>query len=154
VDVLRRVQENVVQATDYQDLPADVRTVCSQDLWAVVRDNVADWQDVYTWNQVCTDASWTGLYPDADTALCHVALLLLPEGEWTDNTWGAWVQAIAQHLGPDAKRKDIFVTLRRVLTGQTSGPEMKALLPLIAPECVKARLNRTSAMAPRSVDDL
>jgi glutamyl-tRNA synthetase len=67
-----------------------------------------------------------------------VALELLPLAPWTDETWGQWTGLVKAET--ERKGKQLFLPLRLALTGLGHGPEMKKLLPLLAPEKVRARL--------------
>ncbi len=78
-----------------------------------------------------------------DPELCAVAAKLLPEGEWSEHTWGVWTGAIKERTG--ARGKTLFMPLRRALTGRERGPEMARLLPQIPRETVLARLKGNAA---------
>lgn len=154
IDMVEKQQEMVIQSMDYVQLPDDIRAICSPDLWHVVRDNISTWEDVRDWYAVCTDDKWVGLYPEANTRICHTALMLLPEQPWDQQTWSKWVQSIQDHSDDALQKKDIFMNLRQALTGRAKGPKMDVLLPFIDPACVKGRLNQTSTMAPRPTQDI
>ena len=62
----------------------------------------------------------------------------LPPAPWGAETWKAWTGAIAAATG--AKGRALYHPLRLALTGEEQGPEMAALLPLIGPDRVMARL--------------
>lgn len=78
-----------------------------------------------------------------DTPVISAALDALPPAPWTGETWGLWVSAVKAASG--AKGKGLFMPLRLALTGESHGPELAALLPLIGPEKVKARLSGDTA---------
>ncbi|MEP3301130.1 MAG: glutamate--tRNA ligase, partial [Roseibium sp.] len=63
---------------------------------------------------------------------------LLPEGDITEETWGAWTSALKAETG--RKGRGLFMPLRRALTGLDHGPDMKALLPLIGRQNILDRL--------------
>ena len=153
-EMLERAQERVIRSKAYGDLPTSVRSVCSPRLWDVIRENVSTWGDVLDWHALCTDASLVGLYPEANTHLCHAALIMMPDAPWDKKTWDQWTQSIKDHVESDVSRKDLSMTLRQALTGRTKGPKMDVLLPLMDPQCVRARLDQTSTMAPRSTQDM
>jgi len=66
------------------------------------------------------------------------AMTLLPQTPWDENTWSTWTSAIKEKTGRSGKQ--LFMPLREALTGESHGPEMKHLLPLIGHEKAKARL--------------
>jgi glutamyl-tRNA synthetase len=63
------------------------------------------------------------------------AMTMLPEGPFDGDTWGTWTEAVKQKTG--RKGRALFMPLRKALTGQSHGPEMAALMPLL--QVIKAR---------------
>lgn len=108
--------------------------------WEAVRGNLTVFADVTDWYRVVYTVS--GPLPGADavdSAFRQAALACLPDGVWTQETWKQWTDAVKAATG--AKGKDLFLPLRRLLTGHDHGPELKALLPLIGRQAVLARLS-------------
>ena len=62
----------------------------------------------------------------------------LPQGEITDATWKEWTEAVKTATG--RKGRQLFMPLRKALTGKDHGPELAALLPLMGRERIEARL--------------
>ncbi|MBO6756999.1 MAG: glutamate--tRNA ligase [Roseibium sp.] len=105
--------------------------------WTVIRGNctkVADAQ-IY-WNIV--EGRIDSLVDDEDRDYLLAARGLLPEGEITLETWGAWTGAVKAETG--RKGRALFMPLRRALTGLDHGPDMREFLPLIGRQNVLARL--------------
>ena len=75
---------------------------------------------------------------DEDRDYVSKARDLLPDGDVTAETWGAWTQALKAETG--RKGRGLFMPLRRVLTGLDHGPDMKDLLPLIGRQNILDRL--------------
>ncbi len=108
--------------------------------WLAIRGNIEKMHEVQDW--------WRVVYGEItpkieDQAFCEQAAELLPEGDWDENTWGLWTNAVKLETG--AKGKALFMPLRQALTGLDHGPELRALLPLIGRERVLARLKGQSA---------
>jgi glutamyl-tRNA synthetase len=78
-----------------------------------------------------------------DPAFTASAADALPAEPWTDATWTEWTNAVKAKTG--AKGRGLFHPLRLALTGRDTGPEMKALLPLIGRERALARLRGATA---------
>jgi glutamyl-tRNA synthetase len=95
-------------------------------LWETVRGNLQKFDDIKDWHRIIEGPS-PGTAPDA--AFAAAARAALPAEPWTEATWGAWTDAIKSATG--AKGRALFHPLRIALTGRETGPEMKALLPLI-----------------------
>jgi len=62
-------------------------------------------------------------------------LALLPSQPFTSDTWGHWTAAVKQATG--RKGKNLFMPLRKALTGKEHGPDMAALLPFL--QVIKAK---------------
>ncbi|MBP7906011.1 MAG: glutamate--tRNA ligase, partial [Alphaproteobacteria bacterium] len=73
-----------------------------------------------------------------DQAFITEAAKLLPATPWTRDTWGVWVDAVKIQTG--RKGKQLFMPLRKALTGMEHGPELADLLLLIGPEKTRKRL--------------
>jgi len=108
--------------------------------WEAVRPNLARLADAADWWAV-THAPVTPLVEDA--AFLAQAAALLPEEPWDLGTWGAWTAAVKGATG--RKGKDLFLPLRRALTGRDHGPELKNLLPLIGRARALRRLTGETA---------
>ncbi|WP_042693236.1 glutamate--tRNA ligase [Azospirillum sp. B506] len=94
--------------------------------WEAVRPNLGRLGDAREWWAV-THAPVTPVVEDA--AFLAQAAALLPDEPWDLGTWAAWTGAVKGATG--RKGKELFLPLRRALTGRDHGPELKNLLPLI-----------------------
>ena len=63
---------------------------------------------------------------------------LLPLEPWDDSTWGDWIALIKK--SSDKKGKDLFLPLRRAITGLNDGPELKNIILLMGYDKMKTRL--------------
>ena len=108
--------------------------------WEAVRGNLTVLGDAKTWWRVVAGP----LQPVIENPdLCGKAAKLLPPEPWNDETWQAWSKAVKDATG--AKGKALFHPLRLALTGETNGPELKQLLPLIGRDRAHARLQGKQA---------
>lgn len=73
-----------------------------------------------------------------DRDYLDMALACLPAEPWDETSWSSWTSELKQSTG--RKGKELFMPLRKAMTGQSHGPEMKNLLLLIGPTHVKNRL--------------
>jgi len=105
--------------------------------WLAVRANcerLADAADA--WRLV--EGPVEPVIEDEDAAFAREAADLLPEGDYDEQTWSAWTDAVKAETG--RKGKTLFMPLRLALTGQPRGPEMAVMLPLIGRETARRRL--------------
>ena len=111
-----------------------------ENFWLSVRANLVKLDDIKEWWRVA-NGPVDPLIEDA--AFAEQAAKLLPPAPWDQNTWKGWTEAVKGATG--RKGKDLFMPLRRALTGMDHGPELAALLPLIGPEKAQRRLLRKQA---------
>ncbi len=114
-------------------LPGDTEA-----FWLAVRGNIAKLADVATWRAIVSGPLTPVIAPD-DRDFLIAARALLPPAPWDTTTWKAWTDAVKSTTG--RKGKDLFMPLRRALTGLDHGPELAQLLPLIGPDAVLERLS-------------
>lgn len=108
--------------------------------WNTVRENIDLFDEVSVW-WACVEGPIDPVIEDMDFATS--AAELLPEGEWSDETWGSWTKAVKEKTGTSGK--SLFMPLRLALTAKSHGPELKYLLPLMGREKVMCRLKGESA---------
>jgi glutamyl-tRNA synthetase len=106
--------------------------------WLAIRGNIALMSEAEDWYQVVYGSSVPMAIAPGDSAFFAAARTFLPEQPWDGQTWKAWTTAVKTETG--RKGKELFMPLRRALTGHDHGPEMSALLPLLGREIVLQRL--------------
>jgi glutamyl-tRNA synthetase len=104
----------------------DVVGYKAEPLWRAARGNLWTFDDILKWWRV-VEGEIDALHDDLD--FLREAARVLPEEPWDDNTWAAWTNELKKATG--RKGKTLFHPLRLALTGEQSGPELAALLPLI-----------------------
>ena len=103
--------------------------------WIAIRGNLAAFADAKAWWGIVSGPIAPRI---EDAAFCKEAARLLPEGEWSEATWGEWTGTIKTKTG--RKGRELFHPLRLALTGREAGPEMKLLLPMIGRKRAVERL--------------
>jgi len=110
--------------------------------WDAIRGNVSKLAEAAEWWRVVSAPTAPAIAED-DVAFCATAADLLPEGEPTAGTWGAWTGALKAETG--RKGKGLFMPLRKALTARERGPELGDLLPLLGRARIIARLRGETA---------
>ena len=122
--------ENVRDRIDALGVPADL----AAPFWTVIRENIETLHDLKKWWELCQSGA-DPVIDDEDRTFVTEAMALLPEGPFDTETWGTWTGAVKQATG--RKGRALFMPLRKALTGQTQGPDMASLMPLL--QVIKAR---------------
>ncbi|VAV88805.1 Glutamyl-tRNA(Gln) synthetase [hydrothermal vent metagenome] len=124
----------ILHQTDFSAV-ADRLDGVDEALWNICRNNINKLNDINMFQTIVKGP----LKPKIeDQSFLNQALVLLPATPWDETTWKSWTIAVKEQTG--AKGRALFMPLRQAITGMDHGPEMGALLPLIDPEIVKARL--------------
>jgi len=137
---LKPLNAKVLHETPYEAVAARLETLGvggGETFWNAVSGNLDVLADAARWWRVVTGPV-TPEIAEEDTEFCRTAADLLPEGEPKPETWGAWTATLKQETG--RKGKGLFMPLRKALTGESRGPELADLLPLIGRERAVARL--------------
>lgn len=112
----------------------------SENFWLAVRGNLETAADIVLWDNICRRP----LAPQIeDRELTGLAADLLPPEPWNEKTFNDWLSAVKTRSGK--KGRDLFHPLRKALTAEENGPELKILLPLIGREKAYKRLKGETA---------
>ncbi len=107
----------------------------TQDLWDIVHGNLTKLDDLKVMQEIC-QGEIDPVIEDSD--YLQLALQNVPPLPWNEETWGVWTANLKTLSG--RKGKDLFMPLRKALTGLDHGPEMQKFLLLIGYEKVVKRL--------------
>ncbi|TMV11888.1 glutamate--tRNA ligase [Arenibacterium halophilum] len=106
----------------------------AEPFWLMARENITTLGDLGQWWALCRDGADPLIAPE-DADFIAQAMAMLPSGPFDATTWGTWTSAVKDATG--RKGKQLFMPLRKAVTGQERGPEMAALLPLM--QVIRAR---------------
>ena len=137
---LERVNAGIVNQLAYDDVKARLPEGMGEEAWLAIRPNLAHVGEAADWWQVVTGPIEAAEISAEDRAYLAEAARLL---SWSDDPWPALTGALKEATG--RKGTPLFHRLRIALTGRDSGPDMKALLPLIGETEARARLERAAA---------
>ncbi len=96
--------------------------------WKVASQNITKIEDLEAWWLLCRDGA-EPMIDDGDREFVAQAMSMLPALPFTETSWSEWTSAVKEASG--RKGKGLFMPLRQALTGQSSGPEMAELMPLL-----------------------
>lgn len=133
---LLALNRKVLHAASYEAVAARLPEGTDARFWEAVRGNLDMLSQARHWWAVVTGEVHASLPEEA--AFLRKALALLPEEPWDDTAWARWTTALREATG--RKGRALFHPLRLALTGEETGPELRALLPLIGRARAAARL--------------
>ncbi len=103
--------------------------------WVAIHGNIDRIEDAVDWWRLILSPQHFAV---GEPEFLALAAELLPQEPFDAATWPAWIGAIQAATG--RKGKALFMPLRLALTGRESGPELKAVLPLLGRSAVLSRL--------------
>lgn len=123
----------LLHALPYADVAARIAELgvpaqLGERFWAVTRENITTLKDLDAWWTLFRDGA-SPVIDDEDKDFIAAALALLPAGPYDDSTWGDWTAQVKDATG--RKGRSLFMPLRKALTGQSHGPDMAQMLPLL-----------------------
>ncbi len=96
--------------------------------WHAVRANVSRRSEAGDWWRALAGAKARRV-ADEDREFVSEALNLLPAPPYDSQTWSAWTGAVGNRTG--RRGRNLFMPLRLAITGQSRGPEMADVMPLL-----------------------
>ncbi|MGE4351371.1 MAG: glutamate--tRNA ligase [Bdellovibrionales bacterium] len=144
VEELKILSAKIIHQTPFSAISERLDTLglghVTEAFWNAVRANLTTIEDVRLWWQVANGPVSPLI---EEKPFIDEAAALLPPAPWDQTTWSTWTNAVKEKTG--RKGKELFMPLRRALTGLDHGPELKVLLPLIGRENALKRLTGTQA---------
>lgn len=139
---LRSLNAAITHAMPFEDakdrLAALDAQAANEPFWMMVRENCETVEDAARFIPVAF-GDITPLIDDEDRDFISSAAELLPAGDMTAETWGAWTSALKSETG--RKGKGLFMPLRKALTGMERGPSVGDMLVLMGRERALKRLS-------------
>ncbi|MFT4718823.1 MAG: glutamyl-tRNA synthetase, partial [Rickettsiales bacterium] len=141
-DEVLTLNEKVLQKStfDYiskrlEDL--DYNFKITKDFWLKIRANISNLSEIESWWKICkTKIRYKNI--QEDHLFLKESSQLLPQDLNSDNSWNDWIQNIKK--SSDRKGKDLFMPLRKAITGVEHGPELQCIITLIDREEIINRL--------------
>ena len=116
------------------------RIDADENFWNAVKGNLTFVKDITAWEDICHKEVKPVI---EDSALTEAAADLLPAEPWNEETFNLWVNEVKAKTGK--KGKDLFHPIRKALTAQENGPELKILMPLMGRAKAYKRLKGEAA---------
>lgn len=136
---LDRINAAVIHRLPFAHVAERLPQGMDEAAWLAIRPNLARVAEAADWWQVIKGPIVAG-ERDAETGAYLATAAAIAAGlDWANDPWSALTAALKDATG--RKGKALFLPLRQALTGMDHGPDMKALLPLIAREEAVKRLS-------------
>ena len=140
IDVLKLLNKGILQKYKFSDINDKIQSLnignLGENFWIFVQNNINFFHECFEWRDIIFS---TTCFDSDNPDLLKEAALLIPDGPYDINTWDEWTSLIKKKTG--LKGKNLFMPLRKALTGKENGPELKYLLPLLSKENILKKFN-------------
>jgi glutamyl-tRNA synthetase len=141
LEELAALNARIVHQLPFSAVAERLPAAMGQQAWEAIRPNLRTVEEAADWWHV-VEGPVDKVTGDQDRAFLAQAAAAAGEIDWTGNPWGALTGALKQSSGRSGKQ--LFLPLRKALTGRESGPEMAPLLLLIGKERAVERLKEAA----------
>ena len=138
IDVLNALNKKQVQKYNFSEIEERLKKIdekIDRKFWETIRGNLNVVEDIKQWTDIVFNSE---TIKPSDKDYIKIAMELIPDDPWNDETWGLWTSAIKEKTG--RKGKELFLPLREAFTGLNHGPEMKLLIQLLGREKIIERV--------------
>lgn len=116
----------------------DKLSFADEGFWLSVRANVKNLAEAKQWWDILHGEVSAELNHD-ERAFLRSTVAHLPPEPWNETTYDAWLVSVKPTT--ERKGKELFMPIRKALTGLDHGPELKKLLPLLGRKKTELRLS-------------
>ncbi|MEK6541769.1 MAG: glutamate--tRNA ligase [Pseudomonadota bacterium] len=135
---LSQLNARIIHQLPYQAVAARLPAGMDEAAWNAIRPNLETVAQASDWWGVVTGPIDPASLDAEDGAFLTTAAQIAATLDWSTDPWHALTDALKTATGRGGKA--LFHPLRLALTGRDSGPDMRALLPLIGREAALERL--------------
>lgn len=134
---LEKINEKLLHKLPFSEVKTLI-PFADEKFWESVKANLKNISEARMWWDILHGEVSADLSAE-ERAFVRENLAFLPVENWNESTWDAWLAAIKPTT--DRKGKELFMPIRKALTGLEHGPEFKKLLPLLGYDKVVERLS-------------
>jgi glutamyl-tRNA synthetase len=133
---LEKLNEKLVHQLPFSAVSEQL-SFADEGFWLSVRSNIKTVAEAKQWWDIINGNVSAELNADEKSFL-QSTVAHLPPAPWNDTTYDAWLAAVKPTT--ERKGKELFMPIRKALTGLEHGPELKKILPLLGSEKTQKRL--------------
>jgi glutamyl-tRNA synthetase len=134
---LEKLNEKLLHKLPFKEVDSLI-SFADETFWESVKANLKNISEARMWWDILHGEVLAADFSAEERDFLHKTLAFLPLEPWNESTWDTWLAAIKPIT--ERKGKDLFMPIRKALTGLEHGPEFKKLLPLLGRDRVVKRL--------------
>ena len=140
IKVIKSLNKDILQTFNYSNVESKFLELnikdANPDFWLFIKNNIEFFKESIEWKKIIDTSK---PFKNDNLDFLKEAAKLLPNSPYNLESWEQWTSLIKQKTG--RKGKELFMPLRKALTGKEKGPELKYLLPLLSKEHILKKLD-------------
>ena len=133
-EVLETISRKLLSNFDVAQISGELDTIgvpneIKEDFWVMAKDNINTKRDLTDIWHLCKHGVNSPVIAPGDKQFIEVAISLIGEYPRENDSWQNLTKKLKKITGREGK--ELFMPLRRYLTGKSDGPDMKKLFPLM-----------------------
>ncbi len=136
---LDRMNSKYLKTLSFNVLKKNFDINCDEKFWEIIKKNIEKIDDIEEWKDVILNG--TDLKVSVSPELIESIKKFIPN-EINEKSWKIWTDKILEEN--KIKPKELFVTIRLLLTGKKFGPSMNELLTLLERKEIFKRIEDNS----------
>jgi glutamyl-tRNA synthetase len=138
-DDLDRMNSKYLKGLSFDVLKKNFDINCDEKFWEIIKKNIEKIDEIEEWKEIIFNGK--NLKVSVNPELLESIKKLIPN-EINENSWKTWTDKILEEN--KIKPKELFVTMRLLLTGKKFGPSMNELLTLLERKEIFRRIENNS----------
>ena len=134
-----KINKKSIQFMEFKEAKSRLTEIgldINEEFWRTISGNLNKLNEARIW--------WDVVYGEIDPIIDNLNLIekaieFFPEKNLDNTSWGSWCKSISGNS--DYKGRDLFISLRKAITGFEYGPELSNLLPLIGKDKILSRMS-------------
>ena len=133
INVLRSVSKKYLARLSFSEIENELYGLgipkpLQADFWSMAKENISERPNLEPLWKLCVSGAEPIIAPE-DKDFIMACKKLLPPPPLDQQSWSVWTAAIKSETGRSGKQ--LFLPLRKALTGKENGPDMNKLFPLL-----------------------
>ncbi|MBD22754.1 MAG: glutamate--tRNA ligase [Alphaproteobacteria bacterium] len=136
---LVRINSKNLKELSFEDLNFYFKFTFDEKFWKIIRGNIEQFDEIQEWYDIVSKGISVNI--KVDEKLLHLIKINIPE-RIDLKSWQIWTKSVLEKI--EIKPKDLFITIRMLLTGKKFGPSMNELLTLFTKKEILKRIEANS----------
>ncbi len=137
-EILKNINKEIVMNYNFSDIENRYKDLdmynLNEDFWLFIRQNINFFNESIEWHNII----FSDKVHSSSNDFLSIVAKNLPDEPYDLDTWQYWTNMVKKETGKSGK--DLYMPIRKALTGKEEGPELKYLIPLLSKKHILKKL--------------